>query len=197
MNTGIIIAALLAASWLTACTPVPATPADGTGTPALSELSGAGSPTVPAPARPVTAPGATEPADAPTGRPSPLATPPPAFTARSSDEAIRSLAEPAPTSPASGTRPAGEAQALVKRAMDRLAQLPGPRIALSDISPVSVEPTQWRDTSLGCPRPGMVYAQVITPGYKIVLKAQGKEYEFHTDRAEAVVLCFVDGQKPG
>src|SRR5438132_10035603 len=27
-----------------------------------------------------------------------------------------------------------------------------------------VEPVDWPDASLGCPRPGMMYAQVITPG---------------------------------
>jgi len=136
---------------------------------ALPEASGDGSQTAPAPASPL----------------SPLGTPLLTSTARSTGEAIRGLAEPAATSPA------GRVQALVSRAIDRLTQLPGLHITMSDISLVSAEPAQWRDTSLGCPRAGMVYAQVITPGYKIVLKALGKEYEFHTDRAEAVVLCFI------
>jgi hypothetical protein len=101
---------------------------------------------------------------------------------------------PAGHQPAPEATPVDEVQALVSQARHRLTQLPGLHITLSDISLVSVEPTQWRDTSLGCPRPSMVYAQVITPGYTIILKALGKEYEFHTDRAEAVVLCFIDGQ---
>ncbi len=50
------------------------------------------------------------------------------------------------------------------------------------------EQVEWRDASLGCPQPGMVYAQVITPGYLIVLEANGKEYEYHADRRR-VLLC--------
>jgi hypothetical protein len=50
------------------------------------------------------------------------------------------------------------------------------------------EQVEWRDASLGCPQPGMVYAQVITPGYLIVLETNGKEYEYHADRRR-VLLC--------
>ena len=37
----------------------------------------------------------------------------------------------------------------------------------SDIKVVSVEAVQWPDTSLGCPQPDMMYAEVVTPGYRI------------------------------
>ena len=50
----------------------------------------------------------------------------------------------------------------------------------------SVEAVRWRDTSLGCPQPGMMYAQVITPGFRVVLTAEGKDYEYHTDMNRAV-----------
>jgi len=52
-----------------------------------------------------------------------------------------------------------------------------------------VEPVEWRDASLGCPRPGMVYAQVITPGFRIILLADGIAYEYHSDLAGRVVAC--------
>jgi len=48
------------------------------------------------------------------------------------------------------------------------------------VSVVSAVPTQWPDASLGCPKRGQMYAQVITPGMQIVLKAGGKTYEYHT-----------------
>ena len=54
---------------------------------------------------------------------------------------------------------------------------------------VSVTAVDWPDASLGCPEPGMFYAQVITPGYKIVLSHDGERYEYHTDRSNRVVLC--------
>jgi hypothetical protein len=34
----------------------------------------------------------------------------------------------------------------------------------------------------------MMYAQVITPGYRIVLEADGKTYTYHTSQSH-VVLC--------
>jgi hypothetical protein len=48
---------------------------------------------------------------------------------------------------------------------------------------VSAESVEWPDTSLGNPQPGMFYAQVITPGFKIILEAGGAQYEYHTDLA--------------
>ncbi|MCD6291080.1 MAG: hypothetical protein J7M34_11300 [Anaerolineae bacterium] len=61
-------------------------------------------------------------------------------------------------------------------------------VAEDEITVRSVEAVEWSDTSLGCPQPGMMYAQVITPGYRIVLEAGGQRYEYHTDRSR-VLLC--------
>ncbi len=61
--------------------------------------------------------------------------------------------------------------------------------AEADIAIVAVEETEWRDSSLGCPKPGMNYLQVITPGYKITLAAHGKSYEYHSDNNRRVVRC--------
>jgi hypothetical protein len=47
----------------------------------------------------------------------------------------------------------------------------------------------WSDTSLGCPEPGMMYAQVITPGFLVMIEAEGQQYEYHTDESRFVVLC--------
>lgn len=62
-------------------------------------------------------------------------------------------------------------------------------VAIGDVSVVRVEAVEWSDSSLGCPEPGKMYAQVVTPGYKIVLKVRDRIYEYHTDRGENVVLC--------
>ena len=53
----------------------------------------------------------------------------------------------------------------------------------------SVEAVQWRNSSLGCPQPGMMYAQVITPGFRIVLTVEGQTYEYHTDQSHILILC--------
>jgi hypothetical protein len=49
---------------------------------------------------------------------------------------------------------------------------------------------EWPDTSLGCPRPGMVYAQVPTDGSQIILSHGGVEYPYHTGGSRYVpFLC--------
>jgi len=58
------------------------------------------------------------------------------------------------------------------------------------IAPLSIEAVEWRDSSLGCPQPGHMYLQVITPGYRFVLRVDGATYEYHSARgAEQAVLC--------
>ena len=92
-----------------------------------------------------------------------------------------------PTSSVVKVKPPAEAKRVVELAMDDLIQKTG--VALKAVRLVSVEAVQWSDASLGCPKPGMVYAQVITPGFLVVLEAMGDEYEYHTDEGRFVVLC--------
>jgi len=54
------------------------------------------------------------------------------------------------------------------------------RSSAESVQVVSVEAVDWSDSSLGCPKAGMMYAQVITPGHKIVLESGGRSYEFHS-----------------
>jgi hypothetical protein len=101
-------------------------------------------------------------------------------------------AAPAGATPESATggtevTPPPEAQDVVRLAKEDLAQRLG--VAVDQIGLVSVEAVEWSDTSLGCPQPGMMYAQVITPGYRVVLEAGGQRYEYHTDTGRFVVLC--------
>ncbi len=47
----------------------------------------------------------------------------------------------------------------------------------------------FSDTSLGCPQPDQMYSQVITPGYQVVLEAQGTEYDYRLTDEENIILC--------
>lgn len=47
---------------------------------------------------------------------------------------------------------------------------------------VRVEEVDWSDSSLGCPEPGMMYMQVIIPGYKLTFSDSTRSYEVHTGR---------------
>ncbi len=57
------------------------------------------------------------------------------------------------------------------------------------IAVVAIDSVDWPDTSLGYPEPGMMYAQIITPGYKILLSYEGKIYEFHSGKEDRVIFC--------
>lgn len=58
----------------------------------------------------------------------------------------------------------------------------------------SVERVNWNDSSLGLPEPDMMYMQVITPGYKLVLDAQGERALYHTSTSHVV---FADDKGDG
>lgn len=73
---------------------------------------------------------------------------------------------------------------LIEKAKEELAA----RLATDSdsIAVVSRELVQWPDASLSNPQPGMVYAQVITPGFRLILEAAGQTYEYHTDLKDRV-----------
>lgn len=52
---------------------------------------------------------------------------------------------------------------------------------------VSAEQIDWPDACLGIHTPGVMCAMVVTPGYKVVLEAGGKQYEYHTNMNGDVV----------
>jgi hypothetical protein len=54
---------------------------------------------------------------------------------------------------------------------------------------VSTEASQWPDACLGVSREGVACAQVITPGFRIVLESGGTQYEYHTDHGTRAVLA--------
>lgn len=62
-------------------------------------------------------------------------------------------------------------------------------IAADQILLSEVKPAVWRDAGLGCPKPGVDYIQVETPGYNILLEAGGQPYNYHTDATKRFVLC--------
>src|SRR5688572_12708884 len=47
----------------------------------------------------------------------------------------------------------------------------------------------WTDGSLGCPQPGMSYAQVLVPGYRLTAKSAEGALVYHTDGSGNLALC--------
>jgi len=54
-------------------------------------------------------------------------------------------------------------------------------ISSSEVHFVSIEEVQWPDGCLGAALPDEVCTQMIVDGYRIILEADGQQYEFHTD----------------
>jgi hypothetical protein len=75
---------------------------------------------------------------------------------------------------------------LAKESLSRKFKISEDQIHLS-----SLEVMTWPDSGLGCPQAGIVYAQVITPGFQILFEAMGQTFSYHTDNTERVILCDV------
>jgi hypothetical protein len=112
---------------------------------------------------------AETPARTPTSQSSPLSSP------------LRMSPLPAP-SQETGTEQDKAVTAAVQALSDEL------KIATDEIQVVSVESVQFSDSSLGCPEEGMVYLQVITPGYQVLLRVEGETYDYRVSE-QRVVLC--------
>lgn len=69
-------------------------------------------------------------------------------------------------------------------------------LPLEQIKIVKAEAVEWRDSCLDVDLPGLTCLQAITPGFRIVLEANGLQYEYHTNqdgksaRAATVALTW-------
>lgn len=61
-------------------------------------------------------------------------------------------------------------------------------IPASEINPVSAEAVDWPDGCLGLAEEGIACTQVITPGFRILLEAQGRQVEYRTNQDGTQVL---------
>ncbi|MBN2044422.1 MAG: hypothetical protein JW757_05320 [Anaerolineales bacterium] len=76
---------------------------------------------------------------------------------------------------------------LIERAEQDLAS----RLSIdaTEISVVEAREVVWSNSSLGCPQPGMAYADVLTPGYLIVLQAKNFNFEYHASTGTELIFC--------
>jgi hypothetical protein len=61
-----------------------------------------------------------------------------------------------------------------------------PRESIKVISSARVT---WRDGSLGCPEPGMMYTQALVPGYRILVQAGAQKYDYHAGLSGPPKFC--------
>jgi hypothetical protein len=88
-----------------------------------------------------------------------------------------------------GVLMAGDPGAGTKEAVRLAEQALSARLGVGAeaLSLEGAEAVDWPDASLGCPEKGMVYAQVVTPGYKLSLAHAGVSYAVHVGAGRAVV----------
>ncbi|MEJ2516094.1 MAG: hypothetical protein P8080_12700 [Gammaproteobacteria bacterium] len=108
-----------------------------------------------------------------------------------SDPALKS-GDSVPTAGAAGEKMSLERQVLAARA-DLARRL--------DVQPENIEVLEarevaWPDTSLGCPEPGRMYAQVVTPGVLVVLQFENRRYAYGGRRGVVPLLCPPERIRP-
>ncbi len=59
----------------------------------------------------------------------------------------------------------------------------------TDIKVMEARQVTWRDSSLGCPRPGLMYGQVLTSGVAIELWVNDKSYHYHAKTGGQPFYC--------
>lgn len=65
------------------------------------------------------------------------------------------------------------------------------------VAVVSIDEVTWPDSSLGCPQKGMMYTQVLTPGIRIVLEANGLQYRYHAGNSRDPFYCAAPQEPVG
>jgi len=83
--------------------------------------------------------------------------------------------------------PTSGMESLVEKAKEDLAQRLS--IDISQINLVEAREVIWPDASLGCPQPGMVYAQVQVEGLLIRLGVGKEMYFYHSGGTADPFLC--------
>ena len=81
----------------------------------------------------------------------------------------------------------------VARAIADLAGQTG--VEPSAVELVSFERVTWRDGSLGCPQPGMMYTQALVEGYRVTLRLNGQTVLYHGAEGQPPFRC--DNPAPG
>ncbi|MEI7847883.1 MAG: hypothetical protein WCK35_18930 [Chloroflexota bacterium] len=80
-----------------------------------------------------------------------------------------------------------ELNALIEKARQDLSTRMS--IALTEIKLVEATEVVWPDAGLGCGKADMMYAQMLTPGYRIVLSNGGAQYEYHSNKKQNIIFC--------
>ena len=62
-------------------------------------------------------------------------------------------------------------------------------VPLEQVTAVARTERTWTDGSLGCPKPGMSYIQVLINGSQLILEAGGKRHYYHAKAGGEYFFC--------
>ncbi len=68
-------------------------------------------------------------------------------------------------------------------------------IPATDVRLVSITAEEFNDSSLDCPEPGMSYLQVLTPGHRVIVEADGRRFDVRVSGAHGRI-CHRSKVKP-
>ena len=69
-------------------------------------------------------------------------------------------------------------------------------VPVSELALTDTEPMTWGDTSLGCPKEGYAYAQVVTPGYRFTFSHGTASHDVHSNEQGIYFVRPVDCYDP-
>jgi len=115
------------------------------------------------------------------------------------EDVRQSMADAARAPAGAGLVAVGEEELLDTRCLGIQAETAARQVLAGDLNTEpramileSTEQVDWPDTSLGCPKEGENYAQVITPGFRMAFSFEGETYAVNTDtNGSQVVHCVV------
>ena len=55
-------------------------------------------------------------------------------------------------------------------------------VAPSEVRVISSSTQTWNDGSLGCPKPGEFYIQMLVDGFQVLVQAGDRTFDYHTSR---------------
>ncbi len=98
-----------------------------------------------------------------------------------------------PAPPAATNTPASAATPMAPGSVEaKVATALGKKVGgdITKLALTAKDAQDWPDSALGCPAPGMMYSQVVTPGFKLTYSDDTQTYDVHTDQSGArAVLC--------
>jgi hypothetical protein len=112
---------------------------------------------------------------------------PPTSSTESSEDSVPESSESTAPNSATGSEGEGVPIALLEPVLIDAAARSG--VEVGEVTVMSAELRNWPDGSLGCPAPGMMYTQVITPGYRVLIEAAGEQLDYRMNRRGAFRLC--------